>query len=369
MLRSPSARTRETISAYLRQRRRKAGMPPGSVVFVGDEAAAEAAPAALSVIDYDGARVEERPLGSVDEAAALRETPATSWINVVGVQDVETVQALGRRFGLSALVLEDIANTNQRPKLEEHEDYLFIALKMLTYDEASQKLRTEHVSLVAGRAHVLCFQEAPGDVFDPIRQRIRGGKGRIRTAGPAYLAYALVDVIVDHYFTVLEVFSIQAEELEDRILLRPEPSLQGDLNELRSDLVHVRRSVWPARDLVSALERSESPLVDESLRPFLRDTYDHVVQVIDTAESLREMLAGLHDLYMSTLSHRMNEVMQVLTIISTIFIPLTFIAGVYGMNFAYMPELGWRYSYPIAMAAMLLIALGLTYYFRTKDWL
>ncbi len=365
--RSAAGRSLPAVTSFLKKRRHRAGLPPGTLVSAEDDEARP--PAALSVIEYDADRVEERALDGVADALPLRDTAAVSWINIVGVHDVEAVRTLGEHFGLHPLVLEDIASTGQRPKMEEHEDYLFLLLKMLTYDEERRALHDEQVSLIVGRTWVLCFQEAPGDVFDPVRRRIRDGRGRLRTHGASYLAYALVDVIVDHYFIVLEGFGTQAEDLEDQILGQPDSALQTELNALRRNLVLMRRAVWPLREMMTALEKSTSPLLEAEIRPFLRDTYDHVVQVIDLAESLREMLNGLHDLYMSTLSNRMNEIVKVLTIISTLFIPITFIAGLYGMNFAYMPELGYRYAYPTTLALMLAIAVALLFYFRKKGWI
>lgn len=359
-------RSRKDAARQLQKRRQKTGLPPGSIVFFGEE---RSAPTTFRTITYDSDDLEEQEHPDAVEVLAFKDTPETTWIDVVGVHNERVIQTLGEHFGIHPLLLEDIVSTGQRPKVEEYDDYLFIVLRMMYHDEASDALRSEQVSLVVGERYVLCFQEVPGDVFEPVRQRLRAGRGRIRASGASYLAYALVDVVVDHYFTVLDLFGIRAEEMEDAILINPEPRLQGDLNALRRDLVHLRRAVWPVRDMVSGLERSESPLVDEMVRPFLRDTYDHVVQVIEIAESLREMLSSLHDLYMSNLSHRMNEVMKVLTIIGTIFIPLTFIAGIYGMNFDHMPELHWRYGYPIMMSLMLAIGLALVAYFRRKDWL
>ncbi len=349
---------------YVKKRQHKAGMAPGTIAFVGE---ARTAPVALTLINYGPEHLSERPLENAAEAVGFRATPEVSWINLDGVHDEDVIRQIGTDFGIDALVLEDIVNTGQRPKLEEYDGYLFAVVKMLRIEEG--QLKSEQVSLVVGPAYVVSFQEEPGDVFDPVRERIRHGRGRIRRLGADYLAYALLDVIVDHYFVVLEHFGEQTERLEEEVTGEATEATQQRINALRRDLVLMRRAVWPVRELLLALDRSDSDLVRSETRPFLRDAYDHAVQVIEVLESLREVLSGLHDLYMSNLSNRMNEVMKVLTIIGTIFIPLTFVAGIYGMNFEYMPELGYRYAYPIALAAMLIIGIVLVFYFRRKGWI
>jgi magnesium transporter len=364
---------------YVRSRADKVGQAPGEVTFVGE---APAEPPRLSVIDYDAQALTASQPEDARALHPLRDRPTTTWINLDGLHDTDLIEKIGDHFGLHPLVLEDVAHTNQRPKVETYageEDgasYLFVVLKMLTYDDEHQTLQSEQISLALGAGWLISFQERPGDVFDPVRQRLRKAGGRLRRRGADYLAYALLDVIVDHYFLVLEAFGTRTEEIEEEIVEGdPSPRTQQHLNGLRRDLILTRRAVWPTRDLFATLERGsredavEERLISEEVRPFLRDTYDHAVQVLDILESLRDVVGGLGELYMSSLSHRMNEVMQVLTIIGTIFIPLTFIAGIYGMNFEYMPELGWRYSYFVAMGAMGLVSAALLVYFRRKGWL
>jgi len=346
--------------------RKKTGLPPGTVVYVGD---APATPPRLSVFDYTTGELRERDDSEIDDVLALRDSDTVSWINLSGLHDVDLIRRLGGHFGIHPLVQEDIANTSQRPKMEEFEDHLFVSLKMIYEDTASKELTFEHVSLIIGHRYVISFQETPGDVFDPVRERLRATHGRIRKLGADYLGYALLDVIVDHYFVVLEQFGSRSEELEEDILDNPTVATQKQINALRRSLIHMRRSVWPVREILGRLERLESPLVDPSTHPFLRDAYDHAVQVVDIVESLRDLVSGLTDLYMTVLSNRMNEIMKVLTIIGTIFIPLTFVAGVYGMNFEYMPELGYRYGYPIAWGVMLAVAALLLVFFRRRDWI
>ena len=362
---------------YVRSHSKKVGQAPGEVTFVGQ---APDVPPRLSVIDYTAEEIAAYEPEEVRALYPLRDQSTTTWINLDGLHDPGLIKDIGEHFGLHPLVLEDIANTGQRPKVEafsgagERSDYLFIIIKMLTYNEEEQALSSEQVSLAIGSGWLLSFQERPGDVFDPVRRRLHESRGRIREHGADYLGYALLDVIVDHYFLVLEAFGTRTEEIEEEITEGdPSPQVQGRLNDLRRNLILMRRAVWPTRDLFATLERGgirdELPLFSDELRPFLRDTYGHTVQVMDVLESLRDVVSGLSDLYMSNLSHRMNEVMQVLTIIGTIFIPLTFIAGVYGMNFSYMPELEGQYSYFVVLGGMAVLGLLLLYYFRRKGWL
>jgi magnesium transporter len=342
------------------------GLPPGSVVFVGDEKTTDIH---FSVIDYTPDGLEEARYTTVEDILPYRDSPTSTWINVTGVHDAAIVRTIGEHFGLHPLIQEDIAHTGQRPKLEGYDDHVYVISKMLYHDETNDHLRAEQVSFVLGGSYLLSFQEDPGDVFDPVRKRLREGRGRIRTAGTDYLTYALLDVIVDHYFVILEEMGSRTEEVEEEVLEDPQPETQERINDLRRDLIFMRRMTWPVRELLSQLERLDSPLWSEDTRPFVRDTYDHAVQVLDLVESLRDVVGGLTDLYMTSLSNRMNEIMKVLTIMGTIFIPLTFIAGIYGMNFEYMPELTVWYGYPVAMGVMFAVAAVLLIYFRTKDWI
>jgi magnesium transporter len=347
-------------------KKKHVGLPPGSVVFVGEE---KTEPIQFSVIDYTADHIDEGTLQKVDEVLPFRDSATTTWINVSGVHDEEVIRTIGAHFGLHPLIQEDIVHTGQRPKLETYDDHVYIVSKMLYHDDEKDQLRAEHVSFVLGGSYILSFQEDPGDVFEPVRERLRKGRSRIRTAGTDYLAYALLDVIVDHYFVILEELGERTEAIEEEVLDNPQPETQEHINDLRRDLIFMRRMTWPVRELLSQLERLESPLWTEDTRPFIRDTYDHAVQVLDLVESLRDVVGGLTDLYMTSISNRMNEIMKVLTIIGTIFIPLTFVAGVYGMNFEYMPELTIWYAYPVVMAGMAVLAVGLLLYFRRKEWI
>jgi magnesium transporter len=265
--------------------------------------------------------------------------------------------------------MEDILHTDQRPKMEDFEDYIFIVTKMLFFDQEKRELKAEQLSLILGENYVVTFQERVGDVFEPIRERIRKGKGRVRKMQSDYLAYALIDAVVDHYFIVLEKIGETVESLEEELVTNPTPETLQAIHHLKRELIFLRKSVWPLRELISGLERGEASLIQEKTTVFLRDVYDHTIQVIDTVESLRDMVSGMLDVYLSSVSNRMNEVMKVLTIIATIFIPMTFIAGIYGMNFENMPELKWPWGYPLVWCVILAIGIVMLGYFKKKKWL
>jgi magnesium transporter len=292
-----------------------------------------------------------------------------TWINVDGIHEVDLIESIGKQFDLHPLTQEDILNTDHRPKLEDHENYLFLILKMLTYDDTEKELKMEQVSLIIGSTFVLSFQESEGDVFDAVRERLRKAKGRIRKMGPDYLTYAITDAIVDNYFVVLEKIGEEIESLEDELITDPDTETVESIHNLKRELIFLRKSVWPLREAIVGLEKGESDLVQDKTAVYLRDVYDHTIQVIDTIETFRDMVSGMLDVYLSSLSNKMNQVMKVLTIIATIFIPMTFIAGIYGMNFKIMPELEWRWGYLFAWIIMLLIGLSMIIYFKKKKWL
>ncbi len=355
--------------ALLRIRRRTAiGSPPGTLV-----SDPEAPPPILRVLAYDAERVEEATLDSPEALRPWLTGWPTVWANIDGLGDAEFVQGVGNVFGLHQLALEDVLNVYQRPKTEEYPDTLFIVVRMALLD--AEGLRSEQVSMFLGRGFLVTFQEREGDCLDPVRERLRQGRGRIRVGGADYLAYAIIDAIVDNYYPVLEAYGERLEDLEDSVVADPGPRVIGQIHEIRRELLALRRAIWPLRDALGVLLREEHELVEEETRIYLRDCYDHTIQVIDLLENYREIASGLVDVYLSSVSNRMNEVMKMLTIIATIFIPLTFIVGVYGMNFDThasrwnMPELGWRYGYAATWLVMLVIALGLVWYFRRKRWL
>lgn len=345
----------------------KTGLPPGTPVYTGRHIDK---PVQITLIDYDEHTFKEETLETVQQYISCKDSPSTSWININGLHDIDVIQQTGQHFDLHPLVLEDIVHVGQRPKFEVYGSYLYIVLKMLRYDKAAQSVEIEQVSLILKDHCLITFQEREGDVFEPIRQRIRSASGRVRKMGNDYLAYALIDAIVDNYFQILEIFGEKIENLEGRLLTHFDNTLLSELHSLRRDLIMLRKSVWATRDLVGDLERSETSLIRPETDVFIRDLYDHTIRLVDTVENFRDIGMGLMDLYLSIVSQRMNEVMKVLTLIATIFIPLSFFAGIFGMNFEYMPELKWRWAYPAGFwILILLVSGGMILYFKRKKWL
>ena len=327
-------------------------------------------PVTYSLINYDNnVLIKEVQASAFMDAMSFMDTHGVTWLDIDGVHQAEVLESVGQHANLHPLVLEDIHNTYQRPKVEDYDDYLYIVLKMISWDSDSSEVQAEQVSLILGKNYVISFKEDPGDIFDSIRQRLREGKGRIRKLGADYLAYSLLDQVVDHYFIVLENLGEQVEDLEEELVTNPDRSTLQTIYHLKRELIYLRKSVWPLREAISSLERGESPLFQPETLIYLRDVYDHTIQVIDTIETFRDMVSGMLDIYLSSVSNRMNEVMKVLTIIATIFIPLTFIAGVYGMNFIYMPELQWHWGYFLIWGVMITMAIGMVIYFKRKGWL
>jgi magnesium transporter len=346
------------------KRSQKAGLPPGTLIPIGTDGAGEVR---ISLIDFGEDHFEERAIQRIEEIFPFKESPTVTWINIDGVQNTEVIEKIGGHFGIHPLVLEDIVNTSQRPKMEDFGDYLYVVLRMLYLEK--DEVRSEQVSIILGPNFVISFQERPGDVFDPVRERLRNAKGRIRKMGADYLTYALVDMIVDNYFIILENFGERIEGIEEELIDRPSPDTLQVIHTLKRELIFLRKSVWPLRELISGLERVESELIADTTPIYLRDVYDHTIQVMDTVESFRDMVSGMLDTYLSSLSNRMNEVMKVLTIIATIFIPITFVAGIYGMNFENMPELSWPWGYFGALGIMGCIGTAMVVYFKRKGWL
>ncbi|UCB56459.1 MAG: magnesium/cobalt transporter CorA [Candidatus Omnitrophota bacterium] len=342
------------------------GLAPGTLMHVGEKRTERVK---ITVIDYDEKQVQEKEIKAPEECFSFRDTSTVTWINIDGIHNIEIIEKIGKHFGFHPLMLEDIVNTGQRPKLEDFESYIFIVLKMLYFDEKAGEINAEQVSLVLGSNFVISFQEKEGDVFDHVRERIRNAKSRIRGAGADYLVYSLMDAVVDNYFLILEKSGEKIGDMEERIIANPIPKTLQIIHRLKGDIIFLRKSVWPLREVVSVLERSESKLIKKPTRIFLRDVYDHTVQVIDTIETYRDVVSGMLDIYLSSVSNRMNEVMKVLTVIATIFIPLTFIVGIYGMNFRYMPELQWRFGYPAVWFIIGAIAIYMIAYFRKKKWM
>ncbi|MDN2579643.1 magnesium/cobalt transporter CorA [Aquibium sp. ELW1220] len=351
---------------FVARRRAPIGAPPGTLIH--DE---RASPTAIRMIVVEDDHVESVEGATIAQVRAALGSRKRVWVDVTGLADLDLLGAIGELFSLDPLALEDIANTNQRPKVDTYENHALIVVHM--FDGVNVRSK-EQFSILFDERHVVTFQERPGDCLEPVRKRLQGANGRIRKRGAPYLVYALLDTILDAYFPVLEKIGEELEELEDRITQDPQPSDVGRLHELKRELLVVKRALWPSREMLSAMAREELGLIPADVQHYLRDTYDHAIQLIDLVETYRELAMGLLDLYLSSVSTRMNEVMKVLTIISTIFIPLGFLAGVWGMNFHAdspwnMPELGWRYGYPVALLVMVSIAGGLLYLFRRKGWL
>ncbi len=339
--------------------------PPGTVP-VNDGLPAQ--PVRITVIDYDASHFQEKIVGNISECFPFRDTETVTWINVDGLGNPKLIEELGKCFTIHPLILEDIFNTGQRPKMEDLDQYIYLTLKMLSYPDTVQDIKIEHISMVIGHNFLISFQEDIGDIFDPVRERIRKD-GRIRKFGPDYLAYALIDIIVDNYFTVMEKLEEQVEDLEEELVESPTPASLQKINRLKKDMIFLRKSVWPLREMINNLERSESTLIREPTRIYLRDVYNHLIQVIDTLETFRDLVSGMIDIYLSGLSYKMNEIMKVLTLIATIFIPLTFVVGLYGMNFKNMPEIEWEYGYYSVLAVMIVMVAGMLTYYRKKKWI
>jgi magnesium transporter len=348
----------------LKKRSGKSGLPPGSLVYTGQRSAAKVR---LRLTRIEGEGLEQREVGSLAECFPLP-AGAVTWIEIEGVHEPEVVRELGERLGVHPLLLEDIMHIGQRPKLEDFGDYLFIVLQLLRPEGNEGAVRAEQVSLILGRGYVVSLREGDGDAFGLVRQRLQQGQGRLRRLGADYLAYALIDTVVDGYFGVLEGLGERIERLEEQLVARPGPVTLTAIHQLKREMISLRRSVWPLREVAGRLERTGAPLIAESTALYFKDVYDHTIEVIETLESLRDTVSGMLDVYLSSVSNRLNEVMKVLTVIATIFIPLTFIAGVYGMNFQHMPELSWRWGYTAVWVVMLAVAGAMLVYFKRKNW-
>ena len=354
------------MARLIKERTKKRGLPPGTLVHIGERIGKDVS---ITVIDYDETTLQELEIKTIDQCFPFKDKTTVTWINVEGLHQSEIIQGLGDCFGLHPLVMEDILNTDQRPKVEDYKDYLYIVLKML-HNAKGTEIVTEQISLILHPNFVISFQEGiEGDVFSQVRERLRSGKGRIRVMGADYLAYSLIDAIVDNYFAILEGIGEKIEDIEEELVTNPKRETLHRIHEMKREMIFLRKAVWPLREVISVLERGESPLIKNTTVVYLRDVYDHTIQVIDTIETSRDMLSGMLDIYLSSISNRMNEIMKFLTIIGTIFIPLTFIVGIYGMNFEFMPEIRWRYGYFAVMTFMFAIGIFMLFYFKKKKWL
>ena len=353
-------------SRTFKRKQSNVGLAPGTLVHVGEKKVEKVV---IRAWIYNNENLIEKELQTVEECQAFKGQPGMNlWINVDGLDKVEIIDKLGSYFGIHPLTLEDVLNTGQRPKMEDYDSYIYAVLKEMILDEEREEIIIDQVSIILGSNYILSFQEKAGDVFNPIRERLKNPASRLRKNGVDLLAYSLIDAIVDNYFLILEHFGEEIEELEEELIVNPMPDILKVIQKHKRDMITLRKSVWPLRELINNLQRTESELIKETTQLYLRDVYDHTIQVIDSIEAYRDILSSMIDVYLSSLSNRMNDVMKVLTVIATIFIPLTFIAGVYGMNFDYMPELRWRWGYPTAILGMALLGISMFLYFKRRRW-
>jgi magnesium transporter len=354
------------VARFYKKREENRGLSPGSLVFIGEQ---KTEAIRVRLFDYDEQSLAEETLDDIGRVRDFAGKDGIKWINVDGLHDTEVIREIGEAFGLHPLLLEDVLNTGQRPKLDEFEDTFFVVVKMLRYDDDSDIVIAEQLSIVVGPSFVLTFQEQPGDVFEPVRERLRNGKGRIRGWGSDYLAYALLDSVVDSYIYIIEKIGEEVEELESEVLESVDPELIGEIGRLKREMSFLRKAVRPAREAILKLSKLDSDLIREATAPFLKDLVDISSQAAEAIETYREMLSDELNIYNSSMSHRMNDIMKVLTIFAAIFIPLTFIAGIYGTNFEYLPELHFRYGYFVLWGVLITVAGSMLYYFKKKGWL
>lgn len=343
----------------------KIGLPPGSIVYLGEKKVDKVT---INVTEYDEAGSETYEINSAEEIDPFTDTPQVTWVSVCGLHETDFLKQVGEKFKIHSLVLEDILNIDSRPKIEITDDYLFIVMKLVLFNPEQKILETEQVSFILGKSFLFSFSERTDVIFNPIKDRINSQLGKIRKRGSDYLLYALMDIVVDHYFLALEKVDERIEILDDEVINNPDRSQIESIYNLRNLLLIIRKSIWPLREIINQLIKDDGDLLDESIEPYLRDLYDHTIHITETIEQQREVTNGLMEIYLSMMSNKMNEVMKVLTVIATIFIPLTFIVGIYGMNFKYMPELEWPWAYYAVWGVMIFIVGLMFYYFKKKNW-
>jgi magnesium transporter len=344
---------------------KKIGLPPGSIVYLGEKKVEKVT---INLTEYDENNSETYEIKSVAEIDPFTDTPQVTWVSVCGLHETEFLKQVGEKFKIHPLVLEDILNIDTRPKIEITDDYLFIVMKLLIFNPEQKILETEQVSFILGKTFLFSFSEKSDDIFNPIKERIATQLGKIRKRGSDYLLYALMDIVVDHYFLALEKVEERIETLDDEVINNPERSQIESIYNLRNLLLMMRRSIWPLREIVNQLIKDDSDLLEDSIEPYLRDLYDHTIHITESIEQQREITNGLMEIYLSMMSNKMNEVMKVLTVIATIFIPLTFIVGIYGMNFPNMPEMNWPWAYFAVWGVMIGVTFLMLYYFKRKKW-
>lgn len=354
------------MARFLKKNKAILHRTPGSVIFVGSQKVDQAR---VTVMDYDQGNLRELELEKVAEGERFKKTESVTWINVDGVHDTDLIKEIGNSFDLHPLILEDIVHTGQRPRMEEYDDCLFLVVKMLRFDQEQEQVIGEQLSMVLGSTFLLTFQEQPGDTFEPVRERIRRQRGRVRGGGIDYLAYALLDTVVDNYISIIERLGEKVEELEDEVLFSPSQAVLEKISRYKREMNYIRKAVRPFRELVLQLNSLDSDLISDQTAPFLKDMQGLSLQSVEIIDTYREMLIDYLNIYNTGVSNKLNEIMKVLTIFSAIFIPLTFIAGIYGTNFDYLPELHYRYSYFIFWAVLVVVALVMINFFRRRGWL
>ena len=344
---------------------KKIGMPPGSIIYLGEQKLEKVK---VTLTEYDENNVETCEIKSIDEIDPFTDTPQVTLVSVCGLHETEFLTQIGEKFKVHPLVLEDILNTETRPKIEITDDYLFIVMKLITYNAEHKVLESEQVSFILGKSFVFSFVEKSDEIFNPIKERILKQLGKVRKKGSDYLLYVLMDIVIDQYFLALEKVEGRIELLDDEVFSEPEKSQVEKIYNLKNLLLMLRRSAAPTREIVSQLIKEETELIEESTEPYLRDLYDHTIHITESIELQREITTGLMETYLSMMSNKMNEVMKVLTVIATIFIPLTFIVGIYGMNFPNMPEMSWSWAYLAVWGVMIGVVVAMIFYFKKKDW-
>ncbi|WP_346858147.1 magnesium/cobalt transporter CorA [uncultured Draconibacterium sp.] len=354
------------MARFIKNRGKAQGQVPGSLVFIGNQKMEKPI---IQIMQYDKDYLVEKTVDSIDEAYSMLKPNGVNWINIYGLHDMELVDKIGEMFNIQPMVLEDIVNTDQRPKYQDDETFDAFILKMLREDKKDNRIHAEQISIILGENYLITLQEQVGDVFTPVRERIRSARGRIRLKKNDYLAYALMDIIVDNYTFLIENIGAKVEDLEDRLFTKIDAKIVEEIYSFKTELNYLRKTVRPVKDVMTALMRSENSYFEDTNREFLTDLADMVVQSTDAIELYNNLVSEQLNIYNSNVSNRMNEVMKVLTIFASIFIPLTFIAGIYGMNFEYIPELGFKYSYLIFWIVVLLVTGVLLYYFKRKKWL
>jgi len=354
------------MSRSLKYASDKKGLEPGALVHVGD---IHQSVTRMTIVNYNPDHYEERSVSSLEEIAAYHDKKSITWVNVEGLSDASIVESIGQMFHIHPLVLEDILNTHQRPKLEEHENFIFVVLKCLMPEQNQFSVNYEQISLLLLDNFIFTFKEKADSLLTPVVKRIEKSRGRIRSAGADYLMYAVLDTIIDQNFEIMDQLDETLVSLEDQIFSNPNPTLLGRIHEIKMEVIKMRRYIAPIRDLTAGLLRSESELIQEPTRIYLRDVHDHILRIIESIETHRDILSSLLEIYLSSISSKLNEVMKVLTVFASVFIPLTFITGIYGMNFEDMPELKWSLGYPAIWGVFITTSAGLLYYFKRKGWI